>query len=128
MEKGDNYVTEHGYIALTGVNNLISFEMSSFLERLANSALRRVIKEGLDKIFDRKGGKEKIPAPTTPSEPEVSKTHPWRLCPKVMSGFFVRLQAGDKCRAYFSDDCDLPKNYWAGVKPAEPQSKVGSTK
>ena len=39
--------------------------------------------------------------------------------PKVMSSFFVRLQAGDKCRAYFSTDCDLPKNYWAGSTPAK---------
>lgn len=39
--------------------------------------------------------------------------------PKTAGGFFVRLQAADKCRAYFSDDCDLPKNYWAGTTPAK---------
>ena len=55
--------------------------MSSFLERLANSALRKLIKEGLDKIFNKKGVREKIPVPPPPSEPEAPKTHPWRLCP-----------------------------------------------
>lgn len=36
---------------------------------------------------------------------------------KVISSVFVRLQAGDKCKAYFEDDCELPKNYWGGVTP-----------
>lgn len=39
--------------------------------------------------------------------------------PKIISGFFTRLQAGDKCVAYFSDGCDLPKNYWANAIPLE---------
>lgn len=33
---------------------------------------------------------------------------------------FVRLQAGKKCKAFFSTDCDLPENYWAGTTPNAP--------
>jgi hypothetical protein len=36
---------------------------------------------------------------------------------KVISSVFIRLQAGDKCKAYFEDDCELSKNYWGGVTP-----------
>lgn len=39
--------------------------------------------------------------------------------PKKLSAFFVRFQAGKKCRSYFANDCDLPKNYWAGATPVE---------
>jgi len=39
--------------------------------------------------------------------------------PKTGGGFFIRLQAGDKCVSYFANDCDLPKNYWAGATPLE---------
>ena len=54
--------------------------MSSFFERLANSTLRKLINEALNKIFTKKTKEEKIPAPTPRSEPEGPKTHPWRLC------------------------------------------------
>jgi len=30
---------------------------------------------------------------------------------------FIRLQTEKGCRAYFSEDCILPKNYWAGLGP-----------
>lgn len=36
---------------------------------------------------------------------------------KVISSVFIRLQAGNKCKAYFADDCELSKNYWGGVTP-----------
>ena len=36
---------------------------------------------------------------------------------KVISSVFIRLQAGGRCKAYFEDDCELPKNYWGGVIP-----------
>jgi hypothetical protein len=42
---------------------------------------------------------------------------PFNGAKKLISGAFIRLQAGDKCKAYFSEDCDLPKNYWGGVEP-----------
>lgn len=42
---------------------------------------------------------------------------PFSKAKKIISGPFIRLQAGDKCKAYFSEDCDLPKNYWGGVTP-----------
>jgi hypothetical protein len=38
---------------------------------------------------------------------------------KLTSAYFVRLQVKDKCKSYFSEDCDLPKNYWGGVIPEE---------
>ena len=38
---------------------------------------------------------------------------------KLTSAYFVRLQVKDKCKAYFSEDCDLPKNYWGGEIPEE---------
>jgi hypothetical protein len=37
--------------------------------------------------------------------------------PKIVSSVFIRLQAQGRCKAYFSDDCDLPKNYWGGLIP-----------
>ena len=37
---------------------------------------------------------------------------------KLMS-YLVRMQTGAKCKAYFAEDCDLPKNYWAGTYPLE---------
>lgn len=36
-----------------------------------------------------------------------------------VSATFIRLQANNKCKAYFSEHCELPKNYWAGVIPGE---------
>jgi hypothetical protein len=36
---------------------------------------------------------------------------------KETSAYFVRLQVKDKCKAYFENDCELPKNYWAGMIP-----------
>jgi hypothetical protein len=42
---------------------------------------------------------------------------PFNKAKKLISGPFIRLQAGDKCKAYFSEHCDLPKNYWGGVNP-----------
>jgi hypothetical protein len=42
---------------------------------------------------------------------------PFNGAKKMISGAFIRLQAGDKCKAYFSEDCDLQKNYWGGVIP-----------
>lgn len=33
------------------------------------------------------------------------------------SSYFARLQVKNKCKAYLSDHCDLPKNYWAGMIP-----------
>jgi hypothetical protein len=42
---------------------------------------------------------------------------PFNKAKKMISGPFIRLQASDKCKAYFSEDCDLPKNYWGGVTP-----------
>lgn len=42
---------------------------------------------------------------------------PFKNAKKIISSFFIRLQGGDKCKAYFSEHCDLPKNYWGGVTP-----------
>ncbi len=54
--------------------------MSSFLERLAQFTLRRMIREGIDTILGKR--KSKKPSPSAPpSELEGSKTHRWRLCP-----------------------------------------------
>lgn len=36
---------------------------------------------------------------------------------KITSSFFIQLQSKEKCKSYFPDDCELPKNYWAGAKP-----------
>ncbi len=33
------------------------------------------------------------------------------------SAYFTRLQVKNKCKAYISDYCELPKNYWGDVKP-----------
>ena len=44
---------------------------------------------------------------------------PFNKAKKMISGPFIRLQAGGKCKAYFSEDCELPKNYWGGVIPGE---------
>lgn len=42
---------------------------------------------------------------------------PFNKAKKIISAPFIRLQAGNKCKAYFSEHCDLPKNYWGGVIP-----------
>ncbi|MBP7845758.1 MAG: hypothetical protein KA116_13205 [Proteobacteria bacterium] len=34
---------------------------------------------------------------------------------KKTSSYFARLQSKNKCKAYFPNDCELPKNYWAGM-------------
>lgn len=36
---------------------------------------------------------------------------------KMVAATFIRLQGKDKCKSYFEDDCELPKNYWGGVIP-----------
>lgn len=36
---------------------------------------------------------------------------------KHTSWIFHRFQVENKCKAYFEDDCDLPKNYWANTIP-----------
>ncbi len=36
---------------------------------------------------------------------------------KRIYSVFVRLQANNKCKAYFDNDCELPANYWGGVIP-----------
>lgn len=53
--------------------------MSSPLERIANSILGRLIKEGVDRIFK---SARKEPSPNEPPpEQGSSKNHPWRFCP-----------------------------------------------
>lgn len=46
-----------------------------------------------------------------------SRSAPFNKARRRISASFIRLQAGNKCKAYFSEDCDLPKNYWGGVIP-----------
>lgn len=36
---------------------------------------------------------------------------------KETSSYFTRLQVKDKCKAYISNHCELPKNYWGDVNP-----------
>lgn len=36
---------------------------------------------------------------------------------KMLNSVFIRLQTQRKCKAFFEDDCDLPKNYWGGTTP-----------
>ncbi len=36
---------------------------------------------------------------------------------KMLSSVFIRLQTQRNCKAFFEDDCDLPKNYWGGTTP-----------
>jgi hypothetical protein len=43
---------------------------------------------------------------------------PFKATNSVMATF-IRLQANNKCKAYFSEHCELPKNYWGGVIPGE---------
>lgn len=42
---------------------------------------------------------------------------PCNKAKKLIWATFIRLQANNKCKAYFADDCELPKNYWGGVIP-----------
>jgi hypothetical protein len=37
---------------------------------------------------------------------------------KWTSYLFVRLQVGEICKSYFSDECDLENNYWANTIPS----------
>jgi hypothetical protein len=58
-----------------------------------------------------------------PTESEMSvseakaESAPFNKARKIIFGPFIRLQTGNKCKDYFSKDCDLPKNYWGGVNP-----------
>lgn len=36
---------------------------------------------------------------------------------KVLTSIFIRLQAHDKCKAFFEHHCELPENYWADTTP-----------
>lgn len=63
-----------------------------------------------------------------PSEPEPS---PYERIPKrftsatkTISQVFIRMQAGNHCKAYFSEHCKLPENYWGGTIP---ESKISET-
>jgi len=42
---------------------------------------------------------------------------PCNKAKKLVWATFIRLQANNRCKAYFADDCELPKNYWGGVIP-----------
>lgn len=61
--------------------------------------------------------------PITIAEPTsdrgLSKRIPRRfqVAPNIQQQVFIRIQAQDQCGSYFADDCDLPKNYWAGTDP-----------
>lgn len=52
-------------------------------------------------------------------QPETSKRIPQRFAEtqKSISIIFSRLEAKGHCKAFFTKDCDLPKNYWAGMIP-----------
>lgn len=60
-------------------------------------------------------GPEKNPSPHVPAR--------FVTQPKRVAAVFIRLQAENKCKAYFSSHCDLPKNYWGGVLPNIPFEK-----
>lgn len=62
-----------------------------------------------EELITEKKRKEKYPKGYLP---------PFKYAKKVVTAPFARLQ-GEKggCKAYFEDDCDLPKNYWVGVAP-----------
>jgi hypothetical protein len=59
--------------------------MPSFFEKLAKSALKALIKEGIDKVFQKSKNEKKEtekPLPESKESPTNSfKNHPWRLCP-----------------------------------------------
>lgn len=61
-----------------------------------------------------------IVGPQPPSEERIPRR--FTAVAKTMSQVFIRLQAGNRCKAYFLEDCELPKNYWAGMMP-EPEKK-----
>ena len=67
------------------------------------STVRIVINHPNEDLMDEKG-KDEWPSPFNKAK-------------KMISGPFIPLQSGDKCKAYFSEHCDLPKNYWGGVIP-----------
>ena len=76
----------------------------AYLKLLKNSStVRLVIDHPIESNMSEKSKKE-WPAPFNKAK-------------KMISGPFIRLQSGDKCKAYFSEHCDLPKNYWGGVNP-----------
>lgn len=75
-----------------------------YMDLLKNHATVRVVIDHPRESSMVDKNKEEWPAPFNGAE-------------KLISGAFIRLQAGNKCKAYFSEDCDLPKNYWGGVMP-----------
>lgn len=58
-------------------------------------------------------------APKEEKNPKIYSDTPkqFHQAKKMTSATFIRLQVKDKCKAYFEDDCELPKNYWAATMP-----------
>lgn len=75
-----------------------------YMKLLENHSTVRIVIDHPDESIMEEKSKKEWPAPFNKAK-------------KMISGPFIRLQAGDKCKAYFSEHCDLPKNYWGGVNP-----------
>jgi hypothetical protein len=75
-----------------------------YLSLLKNQKTVRIVGDHPDESIISESDRKMIPAP-------------YNKANKKVSAFFIRLQSGNKCRAYFSEDCDLPKNYWGGLMP-----------
>jgi hypothetical protein len=80
----------------------------------------RIQKEEYLKILEKAGSVRVVGISPVEEQMKDSTLRNYKMpfkAEKVISSVFIRLQAGDRCKAYFEDDCELPKNYWGGVTP-----------
>jgi|GEM_PF-4381565 len=77
-----------------------------YMDVVKNSETVRIVGHHPDEELMLDSDRKKSPAPFNKSK-------------KIISATFIRLQANGKCKAYFSDDCDLPKRYWSVVEPGK---------
>lgn len=109
-------------ISLLGVHILDGDQSYVFLYRRSlgikqcheeEKIYRKMVNDGAGaRLVGISPGEEKGPEPKVKEIPDR-----FTQVKKITSAFFVRLESKGKCKAYFSDHCELPKNYWGGVKP-----------
>ncbi len=75
-----------------------------YLNLVKNQKTVRIVGDHPTEAIISESDKKMIPAP-------------YNKAKKMVAAFFIRLLAGKKCKSYFSEDCQLPKNYWGGLMP-----------
>lgn len=73
-----------------------------YMSMLKGHDFVRIVGNGPDESIILDSDRKKLPFPFSNAK-------------KIISSVFIRLQAGNKCKAYFLEDCELPQRYWARI-------------